>query len=114
MKKSLLLALAAAALCGCGMLYTNIHSPRSYRSASPAEVRASSGDETVTGEACSQSVLFLVAWGDGGYAAAVKKALSGRSDAILYDVKCDMKVNSVLLGIYTRVCTRVAGKVAKL
>jgi hypothetical protein len=53
-----------------------------------------------------------VAWGDGGYAAAVKNALAGR-DAILYDVKCDIKVNSVLLGLYTKVCTKVTGKAAK-
>jgi hypothetical protein len=113
MRRAILLILAAAALSGCGILYTNIHSARSYRSATPAEVKASPADETVSGMGCNQSVLFLVAWGDGGYAAAVKNALGGR-DAILYDVKCDIKVNSVLLGIYTKVCTKVTGKVAKL
>ena len=112
MKKALFLALTAAALSGCGMLYTNIHSPRSYRSAVPSEVKAAPTDETLSGMGCSQSVLYLVAWGDGGYGAAVKNALAGR-DAILYDVKCDIKVNSVLLGLYTKVCTKVTGKVAK-
>jgi hypothetical protein len=113
MKKALLLVLAAAALSGCGILYTNIHSPYSYRSAVPSEVKAAPTDETLSGMGCSRSVLYLVAWGDGGYAAAVKHALAGR-DAILYDVKCDIKVNSVLLGLYTKVCTKVTGKAAKL
>ncbi len=112
MRKAFLPLLAAVALSGCGMLYTNIHSPRSYRSAVPSEVKATSTDETVSGMGCSQSLLYLVAWGDGGYGAAVKDALAGR-DAILYDVKCDMKINSVLLGLYTKVCTKVTGKVAK-
>jgi len=113
MKIALLLFLAAAAQCGCGILYTNVHSARSYRSATPAEVKASPADETVSGMGCNQSLLYLVAWGDGGYIAAVKNALGSR-DAILYDVKCDIKVNSVLLGLYTKVCTKVTGKVAKL
>jgi len=96
------------------MLYTNIQSPRSYRSASPAEVKSSAGDQTVTGEACNRSLLYLFAWGDGGYIAATEKALSGRPDSILYDVKCDMKVNAYVLGLYARVCTKVTGKAAKL
>ncbi len=113
MSKILLPLLIAASLCGCGLLYTNIHAPRSYRSATPNEVKASPTDETVSGMACYQSWLFLVSWGDAGYGAAVKNALGGR-DAILYDVKADMKVNNVLLGLYSKVCTRVTGKAAKL
>ncbi len=113
MSRLLPLLLAAAVLSGCGMLYTNIHAPRSYRSATPSEVKASPSDETVSGMACYRSVLFLVSWGDAGYGAAVKSALGGR-DAILYDVKADMKVNSVLLGIYSKVCTKVTGRAAKL
>ena len=114
MKKYFALVLACALLCGCGILYTNIHTPRSYRSAAPSEVKASPSDPAVTGEACSRSLLYLVAWGDGGYATAVKNALSGRDDAILYDVKCDLKVTAVLLGLYTKTCTKVSGKAAKL
>jgi len=113
MRKAILLILSAVALSGCGILYTNIHSPRSYRSAVPSEVKAAPTDETASGMACNQAVLFLVAWGDAGYGAAVKNALGGR-DAILYDVKCDIKVNSVLLGLYSKMCTKVTGKVAKL
>lgn len=107
-----MLAGLAGSLSGCGLLYTNIHSGRSYRSAAPSDVKAEASDETVSGLACSQSVLFLVAWGDGGYAAATKDALAGKS-GILYDVKSDIKVTSVLLGLYTRVCTKVTGRVAK-
>lgn len=112
MKKTIGLALLAATLSGC--IYTNIHSPRSYRSATPAEVKATSADETATGEACNRSLLFLVAWGNGGYIAATQNALAGKTDAVLYDVKCDVKVKSVLLGLYSRVCTKVTGKVARL
>jgi hypothetical protein len=114
MKITLCLALAMAALSGCGILYTNVHSPYSYRSATPAEVKSTPADETVNGKACSWSLLWLVAWGDAGYSAAVKNALSGRSDAILYDVKSDIQVNSVVLGLYSKVCTKVSGKAAKL
>jgi hypothetical protein len=53
-----------------------------------------------------------VAWGDSGYAAATRKALEGRPDGILYDVKSDMKVRAYLLGLYTRACTTVTAKIA--
>ena len=109
----ILLPLACAAALG-GCLYTNVHEPRAYRSATPSDVKASSSDETVTGEACSHSVLFLVAWGDAGYAAATGKALEGKPGAILYDVKTDTKATSLLLGLYSRLCTIVTGKAAKL
>ncbi|MBI5240405.1 MAG: hypothetical protein HY926_08020 [Elusimicrobia bacterium] len=113
MLRMILPLLAVAALCGCGILYTNVHNARSYRSATPNEVKASPTDETVSGMGCNKSLLYLVAWGDGGYIAAVKNALGPR-DGILYDVKCDIKVNSVLVGLYSKVCTKVTGRVAKL
>ena len=109
---SLLLGLLACS--GCGLIYTNIRSPYSYRSAAPSEVKAAAGDEIVSGKACDRSLLFLVAWGDAGYAAAVKDALGARTDAVLYDVKCDLKVTSVLLGAYTKTCTDVTGRVGRL
>ena len=62
MKRLVLLMMAAASFSGCGMLYTNIHSARSYRSATPAEVKASPTDETVSGMGCNWSVLYLVAY----------------------------------------------------
>lgn len=106
-------ALAAASLSACGIIYTNIHGPRSYRSASPAEVKAAPDDPAVKGGACNYSVLYLVAWGNGGYAAAVKDALKDHPERILYDVKTDMKVKSILVGLYTKVCTKVTGRAAK-
>ena len=106
------LLLAVATLSSCGILYTNIKVPRGYRTATPAEVKSSAQDPTVTGQACNRSVLFLFAWGDGSYAAAVKNAL-GERDGILYDVRADIKVNAYVLGLYAKVCTMLSGKVAK-
>ena len=106
------LVLAAGTLSSCGILYTNIKVPRGYRTATPSEVKSASDDPTVTGQACNRSALFLVAWGDGSYAAALENAL-GKRDGILYDVRADVKVNAYLLGLYTKVCTVLSGKVAK-
>jgi TRL-like protein family len=106
------LPLLAAALSACGILYTNVKLPRGYRSASPSDVKASSSDPLVTGRACERSALYLVAWGDSSYAAAVQDALKGR-DGILYDVRSDMKADAYVLGLYTRVCTVLTGKVAQ-
>jgi hypothetical protein len=108
----LMSAVAVLALSGC--LYTNIHTPWAYRAATPAEVKSASGDPTVSGRACNQAVLYLVAWGNSGYRAAVQNALSGMPDSILYDVKTDIHVNSYVLGLYTRTCTVITGKVGHL
>lgn len=109
-----LLAVAlAAALSGCGLLYTDVRVPRAWRSATPADVKARPQDEQASGRACNRSLLFLFAWGDGGYAAAARDALRGRQDALLYDVQADVQATSVLLGLYTRVCTVVQGRVGK-
>lgn len=107
----LLAPFLAAALSSC--LYNDTRSPRAYRSATPAEVQKSAEDPIASGEACNQYVLYLVGWGRGGYAGATRKALEGRPDGILYDVKTDIKVKSVLLGLYARVCTVVTGKVSR-
>jgi len=96
------------------LVYTNVHTPHAYRAATPSEVRTTTTDRTATGRSCARSVLFLVAWGDAGYTAAVKNALEGNPDAILYDVKTDIQATSALLGVYTRVCTVVTGKVGRL
>ena len=69
-------------------------------------------DPVVSGKACSQSVLWLVAWGDASYDAALKDALKAR-DGILYDVRSDLKVQGYVLGMYTKSCTMLSGKVAK-
>jgi hypothetical protein len=108
----LLVALLASANAACGLLYTDVKVPRGYRTATPNEVKSAPDDPLVTGRACNRSAMFLVAWGDGSYAAAVKDAL-GTRDGIMYDVRADIKVNAYLLGIYTQACTMVSGRVAK-
>ncbi len=113
MKRSLLVGAAAAALSGCGLIYTNVKAPYVWRASTPAEVKTSPSDEVVTGKACSYSALYLVAWGDSGYAAAAADALKGR-DAVLYDVKTDVKVTAALVGLYSRACTTLTARVGKL
>jgi hypothetical protein len=108
----LLVPLLAAATSACGILYTDVKVPRGYRSATPADVKTSPDDPAVKGKACSYSVLWLVAWGDESYDKALKDAL-GTKDGILYDVRSDVKVNAYVLGLYTKVCTLLSGKVAK-
>ena len=97
---------------GCGILYTNVHVPRAYRSATAGEVKSEKTDPIVSGKACSHSVLFLVAWGDAGYAKASENALKGDPNALLYDVKADQQLKSIL-GVYTEACTLLTGKAAK-
>jgi hypothetical protein len=107
----ILMALAAVTVSGCGALYTDVRFPRAYRSATPSDVKATPSDESVVGEACYQSLLYLVAWGDASYAAAARNALGGHTDATLYDVKADQKATSFLVGLYSKVCTVLTGKV---
>jgi hypothetical protein len=107
-----LLILIASLLSGCGLLYTDVHVPRAYRSASPIDVDSKASDKMVTGRACNHSVIFLVAWGNGGYAEAVKNALAEEPPgSILYDVYTDFSARLYLVGLYTRSCTVVTGKV---
>lgn len=108
--RTLALLLCAASLCSCGMIYTNIQVPRAYRSASPSELKTAADDPVLSGEACNQTLLYVAAWGDGGYHGAVRDALRSHPDRVLYDVKTDVKATSVLVGLYTRVCTKVLGK----
>ena len=97
------------ALSGC--LYANVREPLSYRSPTPADV-ASVGDE-VHGEACNHVILWLLAFGDGGYDAAVADARASAHAPLLADVKADTELLNVI-GVYQRQCTTVAGRVASL
>lgn len=109
--RACVLSIISLTLSGC--LYTDVTRPRSYRSATPADVKASASDAVVSGRACTRAVLFLVAWGDSGYAAAARAALMDHPDGLLYDMKSDLKVNSYLLGIYSQSCTIVTGRVGR-
>ncbi len=113
LKKWLFLLLAAMMFSGC--LYADVQNPRAYRSATPIDIDSKPTDKIVTGESCNHMVLYLVAWGNGGYIEAVNNALAGeRLGSILYDVQADMKVKGYLFGVYNRICTVVTGRVAKL
>lgn len=101
--------LAAASLSGC--IYANVNTPLAYRAPTPAEVPGPMG-EPVTGEACNYVVAWVVAWGDGGYAAAVEQAKQKSGAQLLADVKADRKLFNVL-GVYQRACTVVTGRAVK-
>ncbi len=112
-KMWMMLVVASMFLSGC--LYTDIQVPRAYRSASPIDVKAQVTDKVVVGESCNQSVLFLVAWGNGGYVGAIGHALMNEpTSSILYDVHVDVKATAYLFGLYTRTCTVVTGKVGSV
>jgi hypothetical protein len=96
-----------------GLLYTNVRTPRAYRSSTPTDVKATKSDPIVTGRSCNRSLLYLVSWGDDGYAAAVKNALKSDVDAILYDVRIDLRVRSLLFGLYTDNCTFLDAKIGQ-
>ncbi|MFH2203582.1 MAG: TRL domain-containing protein [Elusimicrobiota bacterium] len=113
MKRIPIIVVVLSAVLSSGCLYTNIHGPRAYRSATPSDVKASHSDARVSGTACYQAALWMFAWGDAGYAAAVGDALQDDPGAVLYDVQSDVKVKSVLFGIYSRMCTVVTGRVGR-
>jgi len=107
MNRSLLAMLASSALVGC--LYSDVHAPLSYRSATPGDVGGQIGGET-TGSSCNTAILWLVAWGDGGYEAAVADAKSHTSTPLLADVRADTQYTNVFFGFYQRQCTVVTGR----
>ena len=109
------LSLLAAVVILNGCIYTDVQVPRAYRSATPIDVVSKPSDKLVTGESCNHSVLFLVAWGNGGYVEAVRNALAEeRLGSVLYDVQVDRKAKVYLFGLYTEGCTIVTGRVGSL
>jgi hypothetical protein len=104
------IAIVVFAFTANGCIYSNVHTPLSYRSPTPSDVPGPLGPE-VTGEACNHVVLWLVAWGDGGYSAAVQDAKRGSGARMLVDVEADTKLFNVL-GVYQQSCTRVRAKTA--
>jgi hypothetical protein len=106
-------SVVAACFILAGCLYTNIHAPHAYRSASPSDVKAAGTDPIVSGTACFRELIYLFAWGNAGYTKATSQALEGHPESILYDVKTDIEVNSYVFGLYARTCTIVTGRLGK-
>jgi hypothetical protein len=102
-------AALASLLTGC--IYTDVHVPLSYGSATPSDAGGNLGAE-VAGSACNTAILWLVAWGDGGYDAAVRDARSRVAPAppFLVDVKADTTYTNYVFGIYQHQCTNVTAR----
>jgi hypothetical protein len=104
-------AAALGLVLASGCIYANVVSPLAYRAPTAQEAKVE-GAADAEGTACDHAILFLVAWGDAGYAAAVADARSKSGGAQLADVRADTSFFNVL-GIYQRACTRVTGKVVR-
>lgn len=102
---------ASLALLLTGCIYANVQTPLSYRAPTPSEVQGPLTQQ-VHGEACNQAILGLVAWGDGGYAAAIEDAKQSSGAHLLADVRADSRLFNVLF-IYSKACTRVTGYAVK-
>src|SRR5256885_17242842 len=72
-----MIAAMACAVSGC--IYADVKTPLAYRAPTAVEAKAA-GAADAEGTACNQAVLGLVAWGDGGNAAAEADA-QARYDA---------------------------------
>ena len=57
------------------------------------------------------ALLWLFAWGDGGYEAAVRDAKAASGAAFLVDVKADTTYTNVVLGLYQHECTKVTARI---
>ena len=97
-----------AALSATSCIYANVSQPLAYRAPTTPEARAETATD-VEGTACNHAVLGLVAWGDGGYAAAVADARTRSGAAQFADVRADTTFYNLLF-LYSRSCTRVTGR----
>jgi hypothetical protein len=102
-------AVLACVVPGC--IYADVKTPLAYRAPTVVEAKASGGAD-VEGKACNQVVLGLVAWGDGGYAAAVADAKARSGATELADVRADSTFFNVLF-LYDKACTRVTAKAVR-
>lgn len=109
MNRAHLVLLASFLLGGC--IYSDVRGPLSYRSPTPGDVGGHLGEEA-KGSACNTAILWLVAFGDGGYDAAMADARSQSKASLLADVKADTSYTNVFFGFYQRQCTTVTGRVA--
>ena len=101
--------LIACAISGC--IYADVKTPLAYRAPTAVEAKAQ-GAADVEGTACNQAILGLVAWGDGGYAAAVADAKAKSGATQLADVRADTTFFNVLF-LYDKACTRVTAKAVR-
>jgi hypothetical protein len=101
-----ILVLVACAVSGC--IYADVKTPLAYRAPTTVEAKAN-GASDVEGTACNRAVLGLVAWGDGGYAAAVADAKARSGATELADVRADTTFFNILF-LYAKACTRVTAK----
>ncbi|TMA90176.1 MAG: hypothetical protein E6J63_09240 [Deltaproteobacteria bacterium] len=104
-----MLAVMACAVSGC--IYADVKTPLAYRAPTAVEAKAE-GAADVEGTACNQAVLGLVAWGDGGYAAAVADAKAKSGATQLADVRADTTFFNILF-LYDKACTRVTAKAVR-
>jgi len=102
--------LAAMACVVSGCIYADVKTPLAYRAPTAVEAKATGAD--VEGTACNQAVLGLVAWGDGGYAAAVADAKARSGATQLADVRADTTFFNILF-LYDKACTRVTAKAVR-
>ena len=112
MKSILIAALLGCLALSTGCLYANVNMPLSYRAPTPSDVTGRQTGPEVQGESCNYIVLWLVAWGDGGYSAAVANAKAKSGAQMLSDVKADTKLLNVL-SLFQRSCTQVTGNAVK-
>jgi hypothetical protein len=108
-RSSVLAAVFTSLAASC--IYANVNAPLAYRSPTPGDVAAPLGNE-VSAEACSHLVLWMVAWGDGGYSAAVAAAKAKSGANLIADVQADRKLLNVL-SVYQKACTVVRGRVVQ-
>ncbi len=111
MHRSTQVVVLLGALFSSSCIYADVSAPLAYRSPTPADVAGPLGDE-VSAQACSHLVLGLVAWGDGGYAAAVGAAKAKSGASFLADVQADRSLFNVL-SVYQKGCTRVRGRIVR-
>jgi TRL-like protein family len=104
-----MIAAVACAVSGC--IYADVKTPLAYRAPTAVEAKAA-GAADVEGKACNQAVLGLVAWGDGGYAAAIADAKARSGATELADVRADTTFLNVLF-LYDKACTRVTAKAVR-
>lgn len=96
MKRCFLLLLVASLLAASGCAYTNIRGPY--------DVNIDNTQfGTKIGRSSNYSILWLVAWGDGGY-----KAAADEGDITVMK-HADYQLTMVLLGLYARQTTIVYG-----